>query len=1002
MIGWRCARLKHRGYEGATARHRAAWPLAAFISLHAACAQLLPVRTFTVNDGLPSNQIRSIVQDGRGYLWVGTYAGGVSTYDGTTFRTLTTNDGLPSSIVWSLAASRRSPDVVWLGTWGGLYKAEGTRLTRFLPSNAEMSRSLFAVYEDFDGTVWCGTARGVQRLMPNDSTLVAFSADTSFGHVVGICQRSDSTIYIGSWNGLWSYRQHHGIKRLDLGRNTLPEIVLALHVDRHDTLWVSRRDRMVLRYYGDRLVDSLPIPNGYFHQIAEDADGDLWLASSQGVARIVGKRLSPDAVRWYNVENGLPESAHRSVFVDREANVWLGATYKGLSRLSSLTTIALPLTNIPDHPSFASCVQDSRGHYWIASTNGMWEVWETSFDTWEKKFHHIRESPYGSSVSPRCIDSQGNLWVSFDGGLLCYRIAPSLPAIRRQPSRLKKVKMLRSGTDIPTGRVMRAVSDSTGTLWVSVSASGLIAVHDAVRLPKVVKPDMQSAFPELVIRTLFVDSKVRMWMGGTDKGVAVLHKDGNAVRVSHLDTRGGLPGNHVRSICEGPDGMIWIGAGRGAVAVSPTTLQVVTSLPSDTVSDRQVLALLPATPTEIWLGTTEGLRRYQLPSGVPYDAPDFMRIPVVAMGYTHDGRMWCLSYDGLRIFQYTIAPRGSSPPPIFVNRFDVNDRTINLPSPGSTEGLFFSHNENNCTIEYGGISLRDGAMLQYKYRLSPVDKEWHGPTTNRTIAYPALLPGAYSFEVMAINAAGLQSLQPASLSFTIRQPFWQTWWFLGLTVAAIAALLVLGYKYRVRRLLEMERLRLKISADLHDELASNLSSIALFGSILRNGSSARTEHPELLDRMTGLAQESLAALRQIIWTIDPKVETLDGLLTRLRDAMVLICRAKGIEFVVEDIPNGDHKPLTPDQRRHLWLMLKEAVTNAVKHSGATQIVVRAERAGHLVRLHVSDNGTGFSADSLAPGKGLQTLRMRAEQLHATMRMTSTQEHGTLLTIECRL
>jgi signal transduction histidine kinase/ligand-binding sensor domain-containing protein len=977
-----------------------AWLLAAFIALQAACAQVLPVRTFTVNDGLPSNQIRSIVQDGRGYLWAGTYAGGVSTYDGTTFRTLTTNDGLPSSIVWSLSASRRSPDVVWLGTWGGLYKAAGLQLTRYLPGNTEMSRSLFAVYEDFDGTVWCGTARGVQRLMQNDSALVGFSPDTSFGHVVGICQRSDSTIYIGSWNGLWSYSRHRGIKRLDLGRNSLPEVVLALYVDRHDTLWVSRRDRLVLRYFHDSLVDSMPIPNGYFHQIAEDAEGDLWLASSQGVARIVGKRLSPDAVRWYNVENGLPESAHRSVFVDREANVWLGAAYKGLSRLSSLSTITLPLTNIPDHPSFASCVQDSRGHYWIASTNGMWEVWETSLDAWEKEFHHIGESPYGSSVSPRCIDPQNNLWVSSEGGLLCYRIIPS--TTRYQASRLKKVRMLRSGTDIPTGRVMRAVLDRKGTLWVSISAAGLITVQDAMRQPKVVKPDVQSAFPDSVIRTLFVDSNDRVWMGGTDKGVAVLHNDGNAVRVSHLDTRYGLPANHVRAICEGADGLIWIGAGRGVVAVSPTTFQVVTSFPSDTLTDHQVLALLPATATEMWVGTTHGLRRYQVPSGVAYDAPDFARIPVVAMGYTLDGRMWCLSYDGLRMFQHTVAPRSLSPPPIFVIRFDVNDRPINLASPIATEGLFLSHNENNCTIEYGGISLRDGTMLQYKYRLSPVDKEWHGPTTNRMIAFPALAPGAYTFEVMARNAAGLQSLQPASLSFTIRQPFWQTWWFQALSVAAALALLVLAYKYRVRQLLEVERLRLRISADLHDELASNLSSIALFGSILRHGSSARTEHPELLERMTGLAHESLAALRHIIWTIDPKVETLDGLLTRLRDAMMPICRAKGIEFVVEGIPDDDRKPLTPDQRRHLWLMLKEAVTNAVKHSGATKIVVRAERTGHLVRLHVSDNGTGFSADRVAPGRGLQTLRMRAEQLHGTMHVTSTQEHGTLVTIECKL
>ncbi len=300
------------------------------VLLDQSSAQILPFRTFTIHDGLPSNQIRAVCQDARGYLWVGTYGGGVATFDGTTFR----SRNVPSGIVWALAPSSFVGDAVWLGTWGGLCRADAAGISVFLPEDSRLSRSLFTVMEDRNGNVWCGTSNGVQILAPGARSPVPFYPDTSFGHVVKICQSSDGTIYIGSREGLWSYHSSRGLKRLGERARDQKPMVLALYLDRSDTLWVGRWDRMLLRYHRDVLIDSLLIPEGYVHQMAEDSSGNLWCASSQGVVRIQGRHLSREAITWYRAEHGLPESAHRAVYVDAESNIWFGSAFKGLSHFA--------------------------------------------------------------------------------------------------------------------------------------------------------------------------------------------------------------------------------------------------------------------------------------------------------------------------------------------------------------------------------------------------------------------------------------------------------------------------------------------------------------------------------------------------------------------------------------------------------------------------------------------------------------------------------------------
>jgi signal transduction histidine kinase len=208
--------------------------------------------------------------------------------------------------------------------------------------------------------------------------------------------------------------------------------------------------------------------------------------------------------------------------------------------------------------------------------------------------------------------------------------------------------------------------------------------------------------------------------------------------------------------------------------------------------------------------------------------------------------------------------------------------------------------------------------------------------------------------------------------------------------------------------MEIERLRMAIASDLHDEVATNLSTIAMFSRIVQDGmGSGKTvgeERAQLQERITSLAQESVGSIRDIIWALDPKKETLSDLLTRLEDVILPVCRAKGIRlrFQRPDAENLPSANLSPKVRQHLWLLLKEGVNNAIKHSGCTELNVAIEHVSGRLHIRVADNGVGFAAGGSTNGKGLGTMRMRAKQLGGTLELASSPGVGTVVKAEVGL
>ncbi len=165
--------------------------------------QVLPFDNYTIKEGLPSNWITTIYQDSRGYLWIGA-DGGLSVYDGVSFKTYGKDDGLPVGHVWAIRESRNTAGAVWVGTHGGgLSKIENGKITSRELDKKFAANVVGSILEDHEGVLWCGTGRGVYQV--RDDSVSYFSALNDSGSVSFIAQTSDSLIWISIRQNLYRY-----------------------------------------------------------------------------------------------------------------------------------------------------------------------------------------------------------------------------------------------------------------------------------------------------------------------------------------------------------------------------------------------------------------------------------------------------------------------------------------------------------------------------------------------------------------------------------------------------------------------------------------------------------------------------------------------------------------------------------------------------------------------------------------------------------------------------
>ena len=313
------------------------------------------------------------------------------------------------------------------------------------------------------------------------------------------------------------------------------------------------------------------------------------------------------------------------------------------------------------------------------------------------------------------------------------------------------------------------------------------------------------------------------------------------------------------------------------------------------------------------------------------------------------------------------------------------------------------------TFDFNGVSLRDGKELSYRYMLVGVDKNWRYSPSSHAVTYVSLGPGSYKFKVKAVEPSGLESENAASISFAIVPPYWQHWWFLALVVAGLVALIYSAARYKLGRVLEIERVRSRIASDLHDEIGSGLTRIAILAdsasqvvnTMARGGDSpvdieaSAHRSTELAKKIGSNARDLIDSMSDVVWSIDPKYDSLADFIFYFRIYANELTEAKGIalEISADEI---EKLRIGPQIKRTLQLISKEALSNSVKYSGCRKIKYRLTVANKRISISLEDDGCGFDPNSVERGHGLNNMEKHAREMRGELSIDSSPGNGTRL------
>jgi signal transduction histidine kinase len=453
---------------------------------------------------------------------------------------------------------------------------------------------------------------------------------------------------------------------------------------------------------------------------------------------------------------------------------------------------------------------------------------------------------------------------------------------------------------------------------------------------------------------------------------------------------------------------IWVASSRGGLAriddPDSDRPQFTTYTTADGLSSDEVYCVVEDRYGRIYAGTARGVDRIEVGTGRirRYTSSDGLASGEVRTAFSdQEGNLWFRSDSVARLAP---EPEDQEPaPPVLIAQLRIAGALFPVSDLGEDNiaNLELEPGQKDLRIDFVAPTCGLGEAIRYQYWLEGVERDWSAPTDQRAVNYASLSPGSYVFKVRAVNAEGLYSTAPATVSFTLRPPIWRRAWFLALVCLAAGLGVYALYRLRVSQLIEVERVRTRIATDLHDDIGASLSRIAILGEALKTKNGGKGDQPDpLLNQITESARDLADDVADVIWSIDPRLNDLSDLILRIRRFAADIFEARGIDCDFQTPPDGPSLRLTPEQRRQAYLILKEAINNIAHHASCSAAWIVIAIHDRQLRLHISDDGCGF-APAMAHregrtrgGRGLENMRARAARLGGDCLIQSAPGSGT--------
>jgi signal transduction histidine kinase/streptogramin lyase len=336
---------------------------------------------------------------------------------------------------------------------------------------------------------------------------------------------------------------------------------------------------------------------------------------------------------------------------------------------------------------------------------------------------------------------------------------------------------------------------------------------------------------------------------------------------------------------------------------------------------------------------------------------------------------------------------------LIITQLNINGQNVDYNKPELFSNL--THDQNRISVRYGLLKFLRSNDVKMMYRLSNLNSEWLEDDTGGELNFNALSPAKYVLQIKATDLNGKDISDILELKFSITPHFSQTIWFRSLITLLFMAGIYLLYQIRLAQQLKIEKIRNKIAADLHDDVASTVSSISFYSEYAKSKVDQKnTALLNLLHQIGENSRESLENIRDVIWSTQSGFDTIESLQSKIIKFGEQYCESSNIHFSHEIKNEKSTIFIPPDKRRHLYLICKETVNNAIRHAGCRNIHLTFEVSKTDISIKITDDGKGFDIHALQSGNGLRNIKERAHFINAKIIIQTNYGEGTSIQIIC--
>lgn len=965
---------------------------------------------YTTDNGLTDNFISKVITDRKGFLWIAT-KNGLSRYDGYNFKNYTHIPGDTGSLrsIWITDLLLDNEGTLWISTEGGLcYYDELYDRFHYLNTSSNMHvlyRAPLCTGSDAN-SLWLAAEDGLFRIdtrtrsyvhvlqqhIPDPQCVVydksrllvgtrtsgiyafengskalqklSIPALPADAQTIDLYKDEDGAIYAGTNAGLLtirdtSYRLFNKgtpkLQHLDFDdimciasfpRLTGPGRLICGTYD-NKVLVFDKQKQQFIYSWQNRNPKLSNMPRGIFSSLYL-MDHILWIGTDHGLFKlnmdmqdIVSENI-PQIMFGDNIV--LVKKIYQNP--QNKQHLWL-ALDKPVGGIAVYNTARRRVTQwlqtLPKEASPEACIvyhdlqPDQLGNLWAISDKEVHQYHPNSFQ--------LTRHPAPRSCLSATVDNEHNLWIGTDRGLLHYNTGTRQYTPYDYTFNGTSVENSSLWLPFPVGDILY---DQQQTLWLTCIKYGLFSFNTRTHTYKPHRQTFNSCYDTRNrCSSLSFDQQGNIWAGTMAGLTQYLPQKDSFINFNRTN---GLQSTYVYSIEADTNQCIW---GRGNTGVFYYDLQ----------QHKFTNYLLPASQSSSFFS---------------------QRISKVS------DKMLAGYEGGFNIFALNNRnPVKETPPDPYIARCYVmnapyyyNGDSMQLHPPA------FHYNQTLFRFDFSAVNFNDNNNVTFLYKLQGLDKDWQKCTGPSYASYSNLKPGQYLFLVKTRNSNGIES-SVAGFLFSIQTPFWQTWWFYTLAAAAVPGIFYIFYRTRINRLTALYQLRSKISKDLHDDIGTALSSISIMSAVARKKIDSQPEEAKhVASRIENTSRNMVGAISDMVWSINPDIDTLEQIIVRLREYMSSMFDETRTQYLLHCTPQLLARKISMDLRKDIYLISKEIINNTVKYADAQHFSLHFSMEKNCLVIASEDDGAGFDMQHARKGNGLYNITERARKQKGKAEVTS--------------